>query len=382
MNKNSLPGRSPFRLAVALSLFPALAVAGVVVVPQAPVPPVEHLSAPTPIPNLPQTTQELQSAPSAVTVTPAALQATAQTAASPMPGATLPPLPPENTLYQSAAKSLLPLHPKDLMNFRKKLQATQKASEVPITPPLAKTEVITVHPNRGGIPVIPMAAGYVTDVSFVNEWGQPWFVEDATVGNGTAFQVVNPVTSGSIQTESALENKEGKTSANGAAPVKTSTIIIAAKQKFRDSNLSVLLQQLPTPLLFDLQTGQKMVDYRIIVRVDGLTAGAMPPIGGLGRSHDAADAVLMRALYDTMPRSAQPIPFGYGEASRMNGKIWLRTRHSVLAPAWLATLQSPDGVHAYELPATETAMLTVNGEPRTIVFETHQGVSTLQGGDE
>lgn len=379
MNKNA------FHLALALSLFPALAVAGVVVVPQVPVPPVEHIPAPTPIPNLPQTTQELNSAPSAVTVTPAA-QASAPGAT--LPSATLPPLPPENTLYQSAAKSLLPLHPKDLMNFRKKLQATQKASEVPITPPLAKTEVITVHPNRGNIPVIPMAAGYVTDVSFVNEWGQPWFVEDATVGNGAAFQVVNPVTSGSIQTESALENKEGKTSANGAAPVKTSTIIVAAKQKFRDSNLSVLLHQLPTPLLFDLQTGQKMVDYRIIVRVDGLPAGAMPPIGGLGRSHDAADAVLMRALYDTMPQSAQSIPFGYGEAWRMNGKVWLRTRHSVLAPAWLATLQSPDGVHAYELPATETAMLTVNGEPRTIVFEqkegvgTLPGVSTLQGGDE
>ncbi len=353
-----------------LSLFPACAIPAVamagVVVPQVPVPLVQHIP-PTPIPTLPQTTQELQSTPSAVPA-PALPGATPSQGAT-LPGATLPPLPPESTLYQSAAKSLLPLRSKDLMSFRKRLQATQKASEVPITPPLAKTEVITVHPNRGGIPVIPMAAGYVTDVSFVNEWGQPWSVVDATVGNGAAFQVVNPVASGSIQTESALQNKEGKTSANSAALVKTSTIIVAAKQKFRDSNLSVLLHQLPTPLLFDLQTGEKQVDYRIIVRVDGLPAGAMPPIGGGARSHDAADAVLMRALYDTMPQSAQPIPFGFGEAWRLNGKVWLRTRHSVLAPAWLATLQSPNGVHAYELPATETAMLTVNGEPQTIVFE-------------
>ena len=42
--------------------------------------------------------------------------------------------------------------------------------------------------------------------------------------------------------------------------------------------------------------------------------------------------------------------------------------------AWLATLQSPDGVHAYELPITATAMLLINGEPRTIIFEeTHGG---------
>ena len=353
-----------------LSLFPAYAVAGVVVVPQVPVPAPQHIPS-TPIPNLPQTTQELQSAPRAVTVAPA----------SPAQAA-LPPLPAENTLYKSAAKSLLPLKEQDLMQFRKRLQATQKASEVPITPPLAKTEVITVHPNRGGIPVIPMAAGYVTDVSFVNEWGQPWMVVDATVGNGAAFQVVNPVAPGAVQTETALQNKEGKSAANAAAPVQTSTIIVAAKQKFRDSNLSVLLHQLPTPLLFDLQTGQKAVDYRIIVRVDGLPAGAMPPIGGLGRSQDSADAVLMRALYDTMPHSAESIPFGYGEAWKLNGHVWLRTRHSVLAPAWLATLQSPNDVHAYELPATDTAMLTVNGEPRTIVFAQKEGVSTLQGGEE
>lgn len=361
MNQNA------FRLAVGLSLFSPLAMAGVVV-PQVPVPPVQHIPAPTPIPTLPQTTQELHSAPSSVSVNAPQDNSNAP-AANP-----LPPLPSENSLYQSASHSLLPLKPNELMRFRKKLQATQKATEMPITPPLAKTEVITVHPNRGDIPIIPMSAGYVSDVSFVNEWGQPWTVDDATVGNGAAFQIVNPVVSGSIQTETALENKEGKTSANGSAPVKTSTIIVAAKQKFRDSNLSVLLHGLPTPLIFSLETGQKMVDYRVIVRVDGLPAGAMPPIGGIGRSHEAADAVLMRALYDTMPRSAESIPFGYGEAWRMNGKIWLRTRHSVLAPAWLATLQSPDGVHAYELPITATAMLTINGEPRTIIFEeTHGG---------
>jgi intracellular multiplication protein IcmK len=345
-----------------LGLFPACAVAGVSV-PQVPVPATHPITTPA-VPTLPQTRQELDTAHSTMT---------AQTTEARNPAATLPPLPPESTLYQSAANSLLPIKPQDLMRFRKRLQATQKASEVPITPPLAKTEVITVHPNRGGIPVIPMAAGYVTDISFVDEWGQPWFVDDATVGNGAAFQVVNPVTPGAIQTESALENKEGKSAASGAAQVRTSTIIVAAKQKFRDSNLSVLLHQLPTPLLFNLQTGTKQVDYRIIVRVDGLPAGAMPPVGGLGRSHDGADAILMRALYDTMPQAAHPIPFGYGEAWTLNGKVWLRTRHSVLAPAWIATLQSPDGVHAYELPATETAMLTIDGEPQTIVFQKGEG---------
>lgn len=336
----------------------APALAGVVVPNAQPIPS-------KPIPTLPQTKQELQVQPT-VSATPTANSTTA-TASS------VPPLPSEASLYQSASRSLLPLKPKDLMRFRKKLRATQKASEVPITPPIAKTEVITVHPNRGSVPVIPMAAGYVTDVSFVNEWGQPWTVDDATVGNGAAFQVVNPVVAGGIQAETALQDKEsaqgGKSS---AASVKTSTIIVAAKQAFRDSNLSVLLHQLPTPLLFNLQTGGTQVDYRIIVRVDALPAGALPPVGGLGRSHAAADAILMRALYDTMPKAAKSVPFGYGEAWKLNGKLWLRTRHSILAPAWLATLQAPDGVHAYELPDTETVMLTVNGEPQTIVFE-HQG---------
>ncbi|MBU2743585.1 hypothetical protein HF670_03965 [Acidithiobacillus thiooxidans] len=353
--------------------FPVPALAGVVV-PQVPVPPVRPVTTPT-VPTLPQTHQELHAAP-AVMPSPAqngqntedAQTEESSPSAENSPSAGLPPLPPEKSLYASAAQSLLPLQPRDLMRFRKKLQATQKASEMPMTPPLAKTEVITIHPNRGGIPVIPMSAGYVTDVSFVNEWGQPWPVADATVGNGAAFQVMNPIVPGSIQAQTALGDKTGKAS-GGNAPLKTSTLIVAAKQKYRDSNLSVLLYRLPTPLLFSLQTGVKKVDYRIIVRVDALSPNAMPPIGGLGRAHDAADALLMRALYDTMPQSAKSIPFGYGEAWTLNGKIWLRTRHSILAPAWLATMQSPDGIHAYEIPATESVMLTLNGEPRTIVFE-------------
>lgn len=348
-----------------LATLPVLAQAGIVTTPQVPLPAAHHIVMPK-VPTLPQTTQELNSAPA---VMPNPSKATST---SPNTGATgaLPPLPPEKSLYDSASKSLLPLAPKDLIRFRRKLNATQKASETPITPPLAKTEVITIHPNRGGIPVIPMSAGYVTDVSFVNEWGQPWSVADATVGNGTAFQVMNPVSPGSIQAQSALSDKAGKSkTSTGNAPTKTSTIIVAAKQKYRDSNLSVLLYHLPTPLLFGLQTGNQSVDYRIIVRVDALSPNALPPPGGTGRSHDAADAILMRALYDTMPQSAQSMPFGYGEAWTLNGKIWLRTRHSILAPAWLATMQSPDGVHAYELPQTESVMMTINGEPQTIVFE-------------
>ena len=306
----------------------------------------------TPIPTLPQTRQVMNA--------PASMQAAPKNLA-----AKLPPLPPESSLYHSAAKSLLPLSPKDLLQFRKRLDATQQASEVPIAPPQARTVVLTVHPNRGSIPVIPMTAGYVTDLSFVNEWGQPWRVSDATVGNGAAFQVVNPTVPGSIATETALEDKESK-SAKSAAAIPTSTVIVAAKQKYRDSNLSVLLHGLPTPLLFSLQTGGHQVDYRLIIRVAAVPDGALPPIGGLGRSHDAADALLMRALYDTMPQAAKSIPFGYGDAWKLNGKLWLRTRQTLLSPAWLATLQSPDGVHAYELPATDTVMLSIQGEPHTL----------------
>lgn len=359
-------------LMMLMILSPVPAFAGVVTATKTPdavpVPPSIPVHS-TPVPTLPQTRQELQSAPSQVSV-----DSHGNTVQSTASAPALPPLPPEKSLYDTAEKSLLPLKPEDLMKFRKRLQATQEASEKPIAPPLARTKVITVYPNRGGIPVIPMAAGYVTDVSFVDEWGQPWHVSDATVGNGAAFQVVNPTAAGGVAAETALEDKQGKITHQTTSDVATSTIIVAAKQKFRDSNLSVLLHQLPTPLLFNLETGNHQVDYRIIVRVDALPAGSLPPVGGItGRSHDSADAVLMRALYDTMPQSARPVPFGYGEAWFMNGKIWLRTRYSVLSPAWIATMQSPDGVHAYELPSTATAMLSIHGEPQTIVFESSKG---------
>ena len=312
----------------------------------------------TPVPTLPQTTQELNNAAPPST---GPLQG-----ANPLQGAGgLPPLPSESSLYKSGEKSLLPLKAKDIKAFRKRLNRTERAAQSPIAPPQAVTRVITLHPNRGNIPVIPMSAGYVTDVTFTNEWGQPWHVVDASTGDGAAFRVLNPTSAGSVTAGTALKAPKAATSGNAVSAVPTSTIMIAATEKYRDSNLSVLLHQLPTPLLFNLQTGNAEVDYRVIVRVSALPANAMPPVGGMGRSHDAADAILMRALYDTMPRAARAAPFGYGTAWRLNGKLWVRTRHSILSPAWLATLQTGNGVHAYELPNTRAVMLMVNGNPIT-----------------
>ncbi len=45
-----------------------------------------------------------------------------------------------------------------------------------------------------------------------------------------------------------------------------------------------------------------------------------------------------------------------------DGKIYFRTKCTVLSPAWTATVASPDGTHVYEMMATPYILASQNGK--------------------
>ena len=50
----------------------------------------------------------------------------------------------------------------------------------------------------------------------------------------------------------------------------------------------------------------------------------------------------------------------------MNGDLWIRSHGRLLAPAWIATEASANGVHAYVLPQTHAVLLRFNGINQTL----------------
>ncbi|MDA8247156.1 DotH/IcmK family type IV secretion protein [Acidithiobacillus sp.] len=263
---------------------------------------------------------------------------------------TIPGLPP----FKSIEKALLPLSGQHIHQFRGKVRKTQDGGNEPIIPKNGITQVITVDPNSGETPTIHMAAGYACSLTVVDGAGQPWPIVTAVIGSGKRF------------TAQGIDK-------NALEP----TIVVSDLLPHAQSNLLLTLQGLNTPIPVQLvsggplENGKETVAYRVILRVRGMVPGGLPPSFSPSPNHGTT-AALLQTLYGTMPAAAKTLrvknapAYSYTRAWRMNGDLWIRSHGRLLAPAWIATEASANGVHAYVLPQTHAVLLRFNGINQTL----------------
>ena len=144
--------------------------------------------------------------------------------------------------FQRAAAGLLPLAPDQIRNFMHKLEVTQEASIPPSAgPPKGEVRVATLALDPGvEPPQVNLASGFVTTITIFDASGEPWPISD--VGIGGNFEV-QPATIGSH------------------------VIRIIPLTLHGIGNLSVLLKDLPTPIIFRLTAGGGAVDLRYDARI-------------------------------------------------------------------------------------------------------------------
>ena len=126
--------------------------------------------------------------------------------------------------------------------FMHKLERTQEAAEPPSSgTPKGETEL---QPSRlipaSNRPQINLAAGYVSTITIVDASGQPWPIMD--VGIGGSFEV----------------------SPNSKW---VHVVRIMPLTRFGLGDLSLLLKDLPTPVIFRLAAGGPTVDLRYDARI-------------------------------------------------------------------------------------------------------------------
>lgn len=257
--------------------------------------------------------------------------------------------------FKSIEQALLPLSGQQIHDFRQTVRKTQDAGNEPVTPIHGITRVITVNPNDGLTPKIVMAAGYACSITVVDGAGQPWPIMTATIGDGTRFRI-EPINKGA-----AMEP----------------TVVVSDLLPHAQSNLLLTLQGMNTPIPVQLVSGgpidknRETVDYRVILRVRGMAPGSLPatfsPSPNRGTTAD-----LLQTLYGTMPEAAKILKvqgapaYSVTRAWLLNGDLWIRTHARLLAPSWIATEQSANGVHAYVLSPTHALLLRFDGINTTV----------------
>lgn len=244
--------------------------------------------------------------------------------------------------FTGALDAAMPLTPEQVQRLVSRMsqmqQATAPAVQDPVRPrPELKVETISLDPGAEP-PVIRVAAGYVTTVVMMDATGAPWPIDDMAFAG--KFDI--------------------KTTQKSAHVFR-----IIPMNRFYESNLTVQLKDLSTPVTFRLAAGNEVVYYRYDVRVPAMGPKARPPRFSAASTLVAGDSVMMAVLDGYPPDGARRLKVsGLDDRSAawdVSGQIYLRTPHSLLSPAWSSSASSGDGTTVYAIPDTPVLLLSDQG---------------------
>lgn len=279
-----------------------------------------------------------QAAPSAAATSP-------PPASAPDPSS-IPPLPPvlmgNAQAFNQAAATVLPMSPEQIKALKDRAEATMNAIHAGPPPKLMSPSISASFTPGAAIPEIHVAPGYVSSLQFIGSDGSHWPIVSAVVGNGAWFSVQQPAT----QNKTAPEN----------------VLTIGALTNSASTTLAVLLKGAPSPISVLLLTDPARCDASATIRMDRRSPDAPPPV--LMAPVEAPQTpVSMNAVLDGVPpQGATAIASSAAnvQAWSLDPYLYVRTPLTVLSPAWLSTISSPDGMRVYAFKADQAGVLLVS----------------------
>lgn len=248
--------------------------------------------------------------------------------------------------FEQMQKQMFPMTPEQIKELRKKYQDIELAKVASArTPPkpVATSQFVNLSPGSTP-PVIRLAQGFVSSLVFLDSTGAPWPISAYDLGDPSSFNI--------------QWDKSGN------------TLMIQASKLYNYGNLAVRLEGLNTPVMLTLIPGQKQVDYRIDMRVQGY--GPNAKIATMSENLPAgANTLLMHILDGVPPAGSQRLTVSGGDARAWlyKDKMYVRTNLTVLSPAWMATMVSADGTHAYEMQKAPVLLVTWHGKVMQLKVE-------------
>lgn len=268
---------------------------------------------------------------------PSAQQIASAQQATPVPPASMPPLP-DGPTTDDLSKAVSPLTPDQIRHIRRIVDDSKRAAEeAPGVPPKPVSSSVVVNLAPGTTPpAIRVSPAFVSSLVFSDGTGASWPVTSYSIGAPKKFDVQMP-------------DKNG------------STITITPLTEYGHANLVVMLADLTTPVTLTLISGQREVDYRVDLKVDGAGPNATAPV--MQRPVEGVNPTLITVLDGVPPSSAKALTVTGGQAQAwlIKGRIYLRTRLSVVSPAWIGYANSSDGMRVYELTETPLVLASSNG---------------------
>ena len=248
--------------------------------------------------------------------------------------------------FDSLKQQLFPLTSKQIHRLKEMYHNSEYAQAAPAgTPPkpTATSQFVNLSPGSTP-PVIRLSQGFVSSLVFLDSTGAPWPISAYDLGDPAAFNI-----------------QWDKTS---------NTLMIQSNKLYTYGNLAVRLTGLNTPVMLTLIPGQKAVDYRVDLRVQGYgpNAKSMPLEDGLPPS---ASDVLLHVLDGVPPQASTRLVVSGGDARAwlLDDKMFVRTNLTILSPGWIESMTSADGMHAYEMQKSPVLLVSWHGKVMQLKIE-------------
>jgi intracellular multiplication protein IcmK len=248
--------------------------------------------------------------------------------------------------FASVKNQLFPLDTDKIHSLKHNYHENEfdKAADAGTPPkPTATSQFVNLSP--GSIPpVIRLSQGFVSSLVFLDSTGSPWPISAYDLGDPASFDI-----------------QWDKTS---------NTMMIQSKKLYTYGNLAVRLVGLNTPVMLTLVPGQKAVDYRVDLRVQGIgpNASNLPMEEGLPPT---ANSVLLHVLEGVPPSGSKRLVVNGGDARAwlLNSRMFVRTNLTILSPGWVGSMTSADGMHAYELQKSPVLLVSWHGKVMQLKIE-------------
>ncbi len=248
--------------------------------------------------------------------------------------------------FEGVVDQLFPLTPEQIIRIRQMYQTNEYAQATTAgTPPkpTATSQFVNLSPGSTP-PVIRLSQGFVSSLVFLDTTGAPWPISAYDLGDPSSFNI-----------------QWDKTS---------NTLMIQASKLYNYGNLAVRLKGLNTPVMLTLIPGQKAVDYRVDLRIQGYgpNAKSMPMEEGIP---PAANDLLLNVLDGVPPAGSARLTVSGGDARAwiLNDKMYVRTNLTILSPGWIGSMTSADGMHAYEMQKSPVLLVSWHGKVMQLKVE-------------
>ncbi|CAE6794265.1 hypothetical protein R70006_04996 [Paraburkholderia domus] len=283
-----------------------------------------------------------------------------------------PPIPVTREIVQRLVddKRARVMTPKQIDSLRDTVDAARQAGVSPYPKGMIaepRSRPVTWRPEVSMKPqVIEMWQGTLSTIVFTDMNGNAWNIKSASFScdlfdDGRTCGSDSGSGGAGVNLQGA---SQGKAASGPSDP--TNMISLQANQPYSYGNVVIRLDGLPTPVIFVLRTGKSTVtDMEVDVRVEGRNPAA-PPSAISMQGLPEFDPHVGEFLNGIPPQGAvaMKVSGDMAEAWTFNGALYVRSRLSLLSPAFTDHGGSAEGVQVYKYPGFVPQILaSVNGVP-------------------